>query len=345
MWQVIGQDRAVKLLKGSLGGERLCQAYLFVGPRQVGKGTLALDMARALNCTGEVPPCGGCQPCTRIGGGLHTDIQIIDVATTSGTVAARHKTEIGIDQIKELQRSASLPPFEGRFKVFIIDGAEYLSTEASNCLLKTLEEPPPRVVLVLLAAREDALLPTVLSRCFLVELRPLSLAEVEAVLLRRGVEKERSRLLARLCGGRLGWALAAAADESVLGRRRDKLEEIIALVDSSDEQRFAYAAKLAALAAQSREAMREVIAMWLGWWRDILMMKGGCLAGITNMDYQDKLAAQASYFSLGQAKDIISNVQMAQEQLELNANPRLVFETLMLSIQRKGVITPLMAGV
>lgn len=338
MWQVIGQDRAVKLLKGSREGERLCHAYMFVGPKQVGKGTLALDLARTLNCTGDAPPCGQCLQCARIGSGVHTDVQVIGIASTPG---APQKTEISIDQIKDLQRSASLPPFEGSCKVFIIDGAERLSTEAANCLLKTLEEPPPRVVLVLLTSREDLLLPTVLSRCFRVELRPLSATAVEAALLERGVSIERARLLARLCGGRLGWALEATADETILSRRQDKLEEIAALVSSGDEQLFTYAARLA---TQSRDATREALALWVSWWRDVLLVKGGCPTTITNVDYQDRLVAQAKASGLARVKDIISGIQMAQEQLDLNASPRLVLEVLMLTMRGKGTVAPAIAG-
>ncbi|TET38214.1 MAG: AAA family ATPase, partial [Dehalococcoidia bacterium] len=164
MWQVIGHEKAVALLERSMKGGKLSHAYLFVGPPHVGKMTLAMNLAQALNCRGEERPCGECPQCRRIARGVHADVQVIGL---------EGRMEIGIDQIREMQHAASLKPFEGRNRVFIIDGADHLSHEAANCLLKTLEEPPPNDQLILLAANERLLLPTVLSRCQKLELGPL----------------------------------------------------------------------------------------------------------------------------------------------------------------------------
>jgi len=161
MWQVIGQDKALALLDRSLKENNVAHAYLFVGPRHIGKKTLALNLAQALNCDADKPPCGQCHSCRRILEQKHADVTCIGLDS---------KTEIGIDDIRKLQRLANLPPYEGKRKVFIIDDAEYLSTEAANSLLKILEEPPPKVVWVLLTAEEPRLLPTIVSRCQRLEL-------------------------------------------------------------------------------------------------------------------------------------------------------------------------------
>jgi len=144
MWQVVGHEETVALLDRSLRNGRLAHAYLFVGPRHVGKMRLAIELAKALNCHHEERPCGVCTQCERIEGLKHADVQVIGVDGT---------TEIGIDQMREMQHCASLKPFEGRHRVFIIDGVEHLSREAANCLLKTLEEPPADVQLVLLSTK------------------------------------------------------------------------------------------------------------------------------------------------------------------------------------------------
>jgi DNA polymerase III subunit gamma/tau len=156
MWQVIGQDKILSLLDYGLKTDSIAHAYLLVGPRHVGKGTLANNLAQALNCEGAGTPCGQCRSCQRIREGKHADVTSIGLDS---------RAEIGIDDIRGLQRSANLPPYEGKCKVFIIDEAEYLSTEAANALLKILEEPPPRVVWLLLAADEERLLATIISRC------------------------------------------------------------------------------------------------------------------------------------------------------------------------------------
>src|SRR5439155_9266728 len=119
----------------------------------------------------------------------------------------QHK-EISVDQIREVQRAVALAPFEGRTRAVIIDPADKLSEEAQNAFLKTLEEPPASAVFVLIAMRGDALLPTVRSRCALIEFGLVSTAEIEEALRDRGIEEERARLLARLSNGRPEWALA-----------------------------------------------------------------------------------------------------------------------------------------
>jgi len=170
------------LLQQSLERKAVAHAYLLVGPSHVGKMTLALDLARALNCEAAEPPCGVCDSCQKIGAAKHADVQIIGLPGDGDSAGTKSRAEIGIDRVRQMQHSASLPPFEGRYKVFIIDGAELLSHEAANCLLKTLEEPAEKVIFILLTTNERLLLATVISRCQRLELPPLPAAEVEAAL-------------------------------------------------------------------------------------------------------------------------------------------------------------------
>jgi DNA polymerase-3 subunit delta' len=244
--------------------------------------------------------------------------------------------EISIEQIKEIQRAASLPPYEGKHKVFIIDGAEHLSSEAANCLLKVLEEPPPRVLFLLLSAKERLLLPTVISRCQRVELRPLPIAEVEKTLAQNWeLEAQKARLLARLSRGCLGWALSAASDDRLPDERAQRIATLTDLADAGYEERFSYAAQLAAQFEKNRGFAQEILDLWLGWWRDLLLVKVGCLDAITNIDVETMLVQRAKGYSLAEVKGFIDHLQAAQEQLDRNANPRLVLEVLMLNIPRK----------
>jgi len=326
MWQVVGHEKAVGLLERSLKGGKLSHAYLFVGPRHVGKMTLALSLAQALNCLADEKPCGQCHQCLRIAVGKHTSVQVIGL---------NGKTEIGIDQIREMQHLSSLKPGEGRHWVFIIDGAEHLSHEASNCLLKTLEEPPPDVQLILLAINERLLLPTVLSRCQRLELRPLPTAIAEQALIHRwGVPAEQAGVLARLSCGCLGWAVAASSDEGPLSERRKRLSALRHLASVGREERFAYAADLASQFGRDRASVQEVLQLWLGWWRDLMLIRGRCGNFATNVDQEAALYTEAQGYSLTQIKDFIQSLQRAKGQLDQNANPRLVLEVLMLSIPR-----------
>jgi DNA polymerase III subunit delta' len=327
MWQVIGQDKILSLLDYSLKTDAIAHAYLLVGPRHVGKGTLAINLAQALNCDGPELPCGQCRSCQRILEGKHADVTSIGLDS---------KTEIGIDDIRGLQRLANLPPYEGKCKVFIIDDAEYLSTEAANSLLKILEEPPPRIVWLLLAAEEEHLLPTIISRCQRLELKPVPAERVQEVLVNSyNVDVNKAKLLTQLCHGRLGWAVSALANDDILEQRSQRIARLVSLLITSLEQRFAYAQELASQFSQDRKAGAEILEIWLDWWRDLMLIKGGCQEAIINVDYETTLEEQARGLSLSEIEGFLANLGLLQEDISKNVNPRLAWEWLMLNLPRR----------
>ena len=333
MWQVIGQSRAVELLRRSLKSERLSHAYLFVGQPHVGKMTLAINLAQALNCEDMEGPCGKCKSCLRIAAGNHPDVQVVRRLTSADSGEAGTKKEIAIAQIKELQHSAGLQPYEGKHRVFIIDGAEYMNDESANCVLKTLEEPPPKVLFILLTVNDGRLLPTIVSRCQRVGLYPLAVPLIERALTEHWqVEPQKARILSRLCRGGIGWAVSAAQNENLLQEHSQRLGELISLADESLEQRFAFAGRLAAQFGKSRDGVEEMLALWLEWWRDILLVKEGCAQLAVNIDQEETLRSHAKGYSVTDIRGFIEAIRAASDQLEQNANPRLVFEVLMLSI-------------
>lgn len=316
------------MLDYGLRANAMAHAYLIVGPRHVGKGTLAINVAQALNCSDPEIPCGECHSCQRIWEGKHADVAAIGLDS---------KTEIGINDIRELQRLANLPPYEGKCKVFIIDEAEYLSTEAANSLLKILEEPPQRVVWLLLASQEERLLPTIVSRCQRLELKPVSSERVQEVLIKSyDVDTDRAKLLAQLCHGRLGWALSALTNDDVLEQRSQRIAKLVALLTAGLEQGFAYAHELASQFGQNRRAGAEITETWVDWWRDLMLIKGGCQEAIINVDYWRVLEEQASGLNLSEIKGFLADLDLLQEAISKNVNPRLASEWLMLSLPRRG---------
>ena len=336
MWQVVGQTRAVSLLQHSLERGTLAHAYLFVGPRHVGKMTLALNLAQALNCEAAEHPCGECVSCQKIASAKHADVQIIGLFQSGDSAEARSRTEIGIEQIREMQHSSSLPPFEGKYKVFIIDGAEFLSSEAANSLLKTLEEPVDKVVFILLTANGRLLPTTVISRCQRLELTPSPSGEVEVALCNRwGIEQQKAKLLARLSHGCLGWAISAASDGGLLQQRAEKLDRLVNIINADYDERFTYVAQLVTMFHKSRGVVQEILDLWLDWWRDLMLVKVGCSDSITNVDLEATLVKIAEGYSLAQIRSFTDSIQAAGEQLRQNANPQLVLEVLMLSIPER----------
>ncbi|MFP3880142.1 MAG: DNA polymerase III subunit delta' [Dehalococcoidia bacterium] len=327
MWQIIGQDRNLALLDYSLKTDTVGHAYLLVGPRHVGKRTLALNLAQALNCDQPEPPCGQCRSCQRILEGKHADVTSIGLGS---------KTEIGIDDIRALQHLANLPPYEGKCKVFIIDDAEYLSSEAANALLKVLEEPPQRVVWILLAAEEERLLPTIVSRCQRLALKPVQSEQAQKILVNSyKVDADRASLLAQLCHGRFGWAVSALENDEMLEQRAQGITTLFSLLTPTGRslgQRFAYAEELASQFSQDRRGGLEVMETWLDWWRDLLLIKGGCADAIVNADYAMDLEDQARGLSLSEIRDFLGNLCLLREEISKNVNPRLAAEWLMLNL-------------
>jgi len=221
----------------------------------------------------------------------------------------------------------------------LTDGAELMSNEAANCLLKTLEEPSEGVVFILLTANDSFLPETVVSRCQRLELRPLPTSQVEAALgERRSLESAKTELLSRLCHGRLGWALTAADDDSLLERRDQLVEKLLEVIRGDNEQRFDYVAQLAAQFGKNRLSVQEVLDLWLDWWRDLLLIKLGSSGAITNIDHEAELAEMSQGYSLPQIRAFINSIQAAGEQLGQNANPRLTLEVLMLSIPGRSAV-------
>ncbi len=338
MWGIIGQERAVGALHRALQEGRLSHAYLFTGPPQVGKATVARRLAQAVNCRGEERPCLRCRACRLIEEGRHPDVELVTVGGICEEGDHRdHRADgskdIRICQVRRLERILSRAPFEGQRRVAIIDPADCLNIEAANAFLKTLEEPPAGSVLILVTAQEDALPPTIRSRCRRIPFAPLPVRTVEEALVENwSLNAERARLLARLSGGRLGWAVAAVEDESLLSGREARLDALLALAGASRAERFAYAGRTAALFTYDREAVLAILDLWRQWWRDVLLMQTGLSDQITNSHRLDKLRLEARQYPQEAVVRFLEEIGRTRRQLQDNINPVLALEVLMLAL-------------
>jgi DNA polymerase-3 subunit delta' len=291
----------------------------------VGKTTLARALAAALLCQGEGdPPCGACRACRLVASGNHPDLHVLE--------SERAGASLKIEQVRDLQHQLSLTPVEARWRVAILRRFEEATTSAANALLKTLEEPPPYVVLAVLASDADRLLPTIVSRCQQVPLRPLPVGVVrEALIERWNAVPEQAELLAHLSGGRLGWAVRTLDDRAALQRRARRLDDLDRLLSAPVVERFRYAERL----ARDAVATQETLDLWTGWWRDVLLLAAEADAPLTNVDRRGALRDHARRFGVERSGAVVEALRSAADRLSRNANARLTLEVLMLDLPRE----------
>ncbi len=339
-WDVIGQERAVAVLRRAVAGEgKLAHAYLFVGPERVGRATTARRFAQALNCSAEGErPCGDCRSCRLIAEDKHPDVEWLTVGGVCEESEHRDHSadgsrDIRICQVRRLERVVSRTAFEARYRVVIVDPAEALTTDAAKAFLKTLEEPAPNVVLVLITAREEALRETVRSRCRRVAFSGVPRAAIDAALRERWrAEPERASRLARLAQGRLGWAVAALKDERLLIERERTIDDIESLLASGFNERFAYAGSLGARYSRNSGTVHTNLDVWRDWWRDVLLTAAGQeeLAGAT--ERLDTLRSHAAQYGVAGAVQALVAVTDGRRHLEEHASPTLALEVMLLEL-------------
>jgi DNA polymerase III subunit delta' len=323
-WDILGHEWAVELLQGHVARSDVRHAYLFTGPQGVGRRTLALRLAQALNCpqpSAPGIPCLECRTCRQIARMEYPDLAIVAAEQVGGTLK--------VDQVRELQHSLSLAPYEARYRVAILLRFEEAHVSAANALLKTLEEPPQQVVLILTAESAETLLPTIVSRCEVLRLRPLSLQEVSQGLQARwGIASEDSRSLAHIAGGRPGYAVRLHQNPELLEQRKAWLDDHARLLGSSRVERFAYTEVL----SKDRNVLSNALQVWISLWRDVMIQASGAAAPIANLDRSEEVGYLAERFGLDGARQTVAVLNRTLDLLGRNANARLASEVLMLDL-------------
>ena len=327
-WNIVGHEYAIKTLRRVLLAQRVRHAYLFTGPEHIGKALLARRFAQTLLCTGgedahNAPqnPCNTCLSCRKVMHGNHPDVHYIS--------RPPDKQFILIDQVRELQADAARKTLEGRRNIFIIQDMHEMNVQAANCLLKTLEEPEPDVVLLLTAPDPGLLLPTILSRVQQVPMQLLTTKQIKSALEDRWhVEPEEADLIAALAAGRMGWAVQAVEDEDMLAERQAQLETLAKLSTAGKVQRFDVAQRLSA----DGDKLHGILELWLLWWRDMVLAANNCLDLIVNVDMRSTIQNQAAKVGAAESQRMVRAILGTMEALDQNVNARVALEVLMLDL-------------
>jgi DNA polymerase-3 subunit delta' len=352
---IIGQKQAIRMLRNSLKQARLPHALLFAGPEGAGRHLTAKILAQAINCEREhADACGDCPSCLRIEHHSHPDVSVLEPSGAS--------RQIGIDSIRQLRHNISLKSI-GKGKVYIISEADRMTIDASNALLKTLEEPPENSILVLITSSPEHLFPTVISRCQIMKFFPLRGKKIEEKVYK----EERAKMMDILDMASPGTTLApleirrhrrltvAKGDLSLtgLGKAIEMAGRVMEIADYFKKEMEKKAAKkvsdltetlnettvkeikeqLAAdILGNVRAKFLEMLDIALSWYRDIFVLKVGGEELLINLDKTREIERAGKFFSTSSLIKIMEEIEKTKEIIDRNVNPKLAIEVMMIRI-------------
>ena len=329
----IGNDAAARLLGPAELIGAGAHAYLLTGPQHVGKRTLALRYAAFATClTPDVDhSCGSCRSCAASDRGVHPDIHVIERREERRTIV--------VEQAQEVMRISAIKPYQSDRKVVVIVDADTLEPRAANLLLKTIEEPSDDTRIVLTSGDGDLVLPTIRSRCRELTLGKVGASVIVRALEARGVPTEHASVLARLSDGRPGWAINAATDPAVLEVRGAHIDLLASVLTTRRYARLPLVDRLedSRNVARTRETMASAFATWIGWWRDVLVVRAGCEELASSVDRMDELQDAASKLDYVGIAGAIRRTGLATSHLDDNVSPRLALEGLFLDLPELGI--------
>jgi DNA polymerase-3 subunit delta' len=328
-WRIIGHERVTQTLARAARDDTPAHAYLIVGPPQVGKRTLARELAAALNCLAapELRPCHDCAACRTILAERHPDLIVVERDESRQTLR--------VEQVREARATVALRPYQARYKVYILVDADEMNDEAANALLKTLEDPPPHVVIALTASQVEALPQTVVSRSRIVPLQPVPAAEIAQGLDRwHDVPAEQARHLAALANGSPGWAIAALSAPAIAEQRERAVSQAVELSYGSLSKRLLLAGEVcsAKTFAENRALCLRALQDMQVWWRDLLVEASGARAPLVHQDRRDEVARQATARGAERIVRALREIEATTAAVERNVTPRLALESLILRL-------------
>ncbi len=328
--EITGHKREKEILHRALASRRVAHAYLFSGPPGVGKRTLALAFARAMNCPEiEVGYCGLCRDCEAVDKGSHENV--IEVVPVDKDGEPAKNGLIRIPRVREVIKALHFRAESGR-RVVIIDDAHRLAPQAANAMLKTLEEPPEGAVIILVSSMPRFLLPTIVSRSQILNFRPLAVEVVEEFLLeKKGLTAAEAATAARFSGGTIAGAIKYSSS-AALEKRIEVLDRLRGISKRGERALIDYAETLS-----KNSELREILEFMRIWCRDVAMNSAGREELMVNSDLKGYLKTEVplravldTYSMIGETMNAIGPPR--------NGNKRLAMEVLLMGMMDRGVL-------
>lgn len=331
---LIGNERIKKLLRRAVAEDRIGQSLLMAGPRGVGKYRFAIALAQALNCehVNQGDACGVCVTCRKIERREHGDVRVVMREIKDPTIIKDNKSRfIKIEYTRALSEQAQFRPYEGRRRVFIIDEAEWLQDPAANSLLKTLEEPPPTSLVILVTSKPYSLIETIRSRCLMLNFAPLGTEEIEQHLrVKAKRPSEEARLLARVARGSIGRALEIKIDD--YREMRDRMLELVETLGSGRDVTKLLGASEYLGRKLEKEAFEEHLDTLSVVLDDLFHLKlNDSDESLTNADVVDRLRRVAENTTIEQITDWADRIEQIFVALPRNVNRQLAMDAMLIT--------------
>ncbi|NLK44858.1 MAG: DNA polymerase III subunit delta' [Tissierellia bacterium] len=317
---IIGHERQIKSLKNSINNGTVSHSYLFEGEEGLGKKAVAYVFSKTLLCEKKQDEaCNTCTSCIKFDSSNHPDFKII--SPTNNTIKR--------EEIDKIIKDIATMPFESNRKIYIIDDCHSLRLDSQNILLKTLEEPPDYITIILITSEKEKIIPTILSRCQSIKFYSLENSKIVDLLVEEHkLEINRAKFIASFSKGSLKKSLELANSSDFFNMRSEIIEIIDSLVKGD---------KIKALTSvdffnENKENTEEILDIMVYWFRDLLILKETGNANLLiNRDMVERLSNQ-TFMDLNRINDIIYRIDETKINIKRNVNYNLLIETMLLSI-------------
>ncbi|MFA5188533.1 MAG: DNA polymerase III subunit delta' [Patescibacteria group bacterium] len=335
-WGIIGHQKISQFLQKSLDNNKLAHAYLLAGPEHLGKSLLAENFMASILCQdyhansglkAESLPCGKCIFCDQLKKGIHPDVYFLK--------KEEEKKNISVEQVREMQKFLYLTSFLNSYKIALVEHAEDLSESAQNALLKVLEEPWPKTILILICRDANLLLPTIISRCQVFKFLPISTDETYHYLIELGATREQARIYSALACGQIGVAVNFLHNPEAFKIYLEKTTQLLELFSAKLTDKFKLIENLLANFDNHAERL-EFLCQELNAWqilaRDLIFVQNNLNNLVTNVHFQEQLAKLAGINPAAKLASLIEKISRVKQILAYNINPRLAVENLIINM-------------